>query len=244
MSKGEKRMDFFIDQFIKEKYEDHLKHEPQRKGTPRGEPIGFSRDKYKAMLDVMRGLKLKDVAKLHNISYQIVRRWNTEEQFQKAIIEHSREFAEYLISYLQKQVRDDFKAVDDLLKGPITKVMEFKLLPWAPEELIKDYKWYHFWLKDAINGVLFDTSKKILNSKKPEDDLFKHVLLRLIDHTLQIETAKKEHNETVKEYHNATRKELKKQEIDCIRKILLKKRITDQDRKGAMFLLNMLEQGL
>ncbi len=229
-------MELFINQFIKEKYESYLKHEPRRKGTPRGEPIGFSREKYKAMLYVMRGFKLKDVAKLFNISYQIVRRWNTEEQFQKAIAEHSWQFAEYLITYLQKQIQKEQKFLNELTEGPIDKVIEFKGFAWKPEDLVKDYKYYHPQLKDALTLAL-------LNPEKPKDIAFNIIIARLCKYLLRFETGKKDSPETINAWSNVG-KTLNKQVITRIRKIHLKKRITDTDRKEAMLLLNMLEQGL
>ena len=67
--------------FIEKKVNDYL--EPLRKGTPRGEPIGLSGPKYAATLICLYRLPLRKIAEKVRVSYGLLRKWRTEEGFQK-----------------------------------------------------------------------------------------------------------------------------------------------------------------
>jgi len=68
-----------LEKFLNEKLKNYM--EPQRKGTPKGEPIGFSKQKYQATLLLMADMKQKDIAELIGVSYGLLRRWRTEKKF-------------------------------------------------------------------------------------------------------------------------------------------------------------------
>jgi len=60
--------------------------EPARAGTPKGDPIGFSRRKMRtAHMMVLHGsiLELKDIAKLTGVSEGMTRQWRLDEKFNK-----------------------------------------------------------------------------------------------------------------------------------------------------------------
>jgi hypothetical protein len=94
--------------------------EPTRMGTPRGMPIGFSREKYAATLLILAEHKgQKQIADFLKISHELLRKWKTESDFKKQVEEHKREFAalfkEYVTNFLRnpnsdisfKQVREE-----------------------------------------------------------------------------------------------------------------------------------------
>ena len=61
--------------------------EPERKGTPRGEKIGFPKKKYLASLFVgISNFKAKDLAEglqKHGLTHGLIRKWKTEDDFKK-----------------------------------------------------------------------------------------------------------------------------------------------------------------
>lgn len=68
-----------IKEFISEKLSSYT--EPQRKGTPKGDPIGFSKVKYHTLLLCLDGIKVKDIAAKLHISPNVVSVWRTEDNF-------------------------------------------------------------------------------------------------------------------------------------------------------------------
>jgi hypothetical protein len=64
--------------------------QPTRTGTPKGDPIGFSRKKYQAahlMILHPQALKIKDIAKITETSEGVLRLWRMEKEFKKSIEE-------------------------------------------------------------------------------------------------------------------------------------------------------------
>jgi len=68
--------------------------EPTRKDTPKGEPVGLSREKFEAALYVgLTNYKAPKIAKIVGISSSgLLRKWKTEPQFKKAVREGIQDF--------------------------------------------------------------------------------------------------------------------------------------------------------
>jgi hypothetical protein len=87
--------------FIKEKRESYV--EPSRKGTPRGEIIGLSLEKYMASLFMLTSMNLKRTSERSKVSYGLIRKWRTETPFKGQIEKHIMEFAPLFIGYQFKR---------------------------------------------------------------------------------------------------------------------------------------------
>ena len=61
-------------EFLSKKLDNYI--EPERKGVPKGEPIGFSKKKLEASLFVLFNFSKKDIASLLGISYNLLRKKN------------------------------------------------------------------------------------------------------------------------------------------------------------------------
>jgi hypothetical protein len=87
------------------------KHQdPERVGTPRGEPIGLSRKKYHAVQTQVLHSKLfslADLAKESEVSPVQIRVWRTEAEFRKAVEEATRDFLQYLSEEALKVWHDE-----------------------------------------------------------------------------------------------------------------------------------------
>jgi hypothetical protein len=87
--------------FIEDKLANYV--EPTKKGTPKGEPVGFSRTKYKATLYTLRQRVLSDGEGLEaqasklNVSYGLLRKWRSEERFVDLVSQHEKEFSDYVL---------------------------------------------------------------------------------------------------------------------------------------------------
>lgn len=75
---------------------------PQRKGTPKGELIGISSDKYLTALYGLTRFNLKEVAEGTDVSYGGLRVWRTEDLFKGLIIELQNEYANRVCDYVLK----------------------------------------------------------------------------------------------------------------------------------------------
>jgi hypothetical protein len=91
-----------LPRFIAEKLADYT--EPSKKGVPKGDPVGFSRTKYHATLLALRQKLLADEegleeqAKELKVSYGVLRKWRSEQQFKEMVAQREKEFLGYLLS--------------------------------------------------------------------------------------------------------------------------------------------------
>jgi len=79
---------------------------PLRAGTPKGDKIGFSREKFLVSLLSITSLKQKDIAAQAAVSHAVVRKWNTEPEFKQAVEKHRRELADTFMACLNKWLKE------------------------------------------------------------------------------------------------------------------------------------------
>jgi hypothetical protein len=149
-----------LSRFIKEKAGNYS--EPIRRGTPRGEVIGFSSKKYAASLLILTSSDLKLLSQKLGISYGLLRKWRTEGLFKKQIEEHEREFAAIFIDHLlEKWIKEDEDIKSIFKEGFLKEKEELKgydndLL----RGLLDETKFYSSQLKDAITDELVKLGQK------------------------------------------------------------------------------------
>lgn len=111
-----------IETFIEEELRDHV--EPQRKGTTRGDPIGFPRVKVvAAVLLTISGRTERSVAAELGISESLIRKWHHEQAFKDRMLKTKRDFK----VYLDRRLRAD----EDIGFDPSDEVFQ----PWAVEHM-------------------------------------------------------------------------------------------------------------
>lgn len=125
-----------LTKFIADKLSNFI--EPQRKGTPKGEIIGFSFTKYKASLHMIPHAKMKEIAERLGISYGVLRKWNTEQEFKNMVKKNKEEFNLLLIEQkkreqlimkaLKKSSQQQLLKVQELLGGFQTDMKKFKTI--------------------------------------------------------------------------------------------------------------------
>lgn len=118
-----------LTKFINEKASSY--QEPERRGTPKGEPIGFSRAKFFISLLMMTKMKLKEISVKTKISYGLIRNWNSEKEFRDLVESHHLEFAEVFINKIKewKDRLDDRHR--ELLKRPMKEIASLE--PLSPD---------------------------------------------------------------------------------------------------------------
>ena len=137
--------------FIKEKRESYV--EPSRKGTPRGEIIGLSSEKYMASLFMLTSMDLKRISERSKVSYGLIRKWRTETFFKGQIEKHIMEFVPLFIGYQIKRwvEKDEFF-------GEYYEATDF-----PPEYDLKDYE-PNLFMDDEIK-YYGSSLKKVLSEK-------------------------------------------------------------------------------
>src|SRR5262249_19330425 len=106
--------------FIRQKVEAY--EEPQREGTPRGEPVGLSKVKYHAtLLSALTCLSGKEIAKRLRISYGLLLKWRTEPAFKELLNRHMSHTGrwEYLATVTEEANRRD-QALKEALQRHVT----------------------------------------------------------------------------------------------------------------------------
>ncbi len=80
-----------LEEFFSNKISTHV--EPSRRGTPRGNPIGFTKVKYQAVLvSTLTNINLIKLAGKLEGSYNVLRKWNTKVDFKACCNSISDEF--------------------------------------------------------------------------------------------------------------------------------------------------------
>lgn len=111
-----------LTEFLEEKAREYV--EPSRKGTPKGDSIGFSKVKHCASLCCITSMSLKEIAENLNISYGLLRKWRTEEEFKKTINNHRTDFGDFFMEKFKKELSEYL----ELLKNPKKQNMPPALL--------------------------------------------------------------------------------------------------------------------
>lgn len=82
---------------------------PAREGTPKGDAIGFSPEKYAASLWALTNLEQKQIAEKVNCNYRSLLTWRSQSDFKTLTIQHAAEFAKILINATQATLSQEVK---------------------------------------------------------------------------------------------------------------------------------------
>lgn len=224
--------DLVLEKFIHEKIIDYK--EPQRRGTPRGKPIGFSNVKYLSSLYMMTNLKQKDIAKKVGVSYGLLRKWNTHKDFKDLVNMHCEEFAKLFIDHI-KEKHEKGKIRGDFLPENIKHTKEIK----TPENFFAE-------LKDSCfyGGLLIKRISSAIGSaiKNPDDIAFVYTIILALEHLLIYSAG--EYQQTLWGLNilkNEHIKGVKLGLLDRAKEIIHKPNITKKDKELVVSILSVLE---
>lgn len=146
----------FLARFIAEKGETY--REPERKGTPKGDFIGFSLKKYRASLLSLLNMPLGELAQQVGVSYGLLRKWRTEERFMDQLEKHERDFVDMLLQRLKSRAERQDTLMDNHLARPLQEVAKTPppILSW---DEFRDIALYSPSLKLLIAGRLMAEAK-------------------------------------------------------------------------------------
>lgn len=134
--------------------------EPTRKGTPKGDPVGFSATKYTATLACMKKIPLKKIAAQLNVSYGLLRKWRTEDNFNELIIQHCIEFAKKVKNHLVRRAKKQHELWTEYIKHPLDEVVKTPP-PFLSQNEFMDIKFYSNLLILEVHKTIFGYWEKI-----------------------------------------------------------------------------------
>jgi hypothetical protein len=114
--------------------------EPSRAGTPKGDPIGFSKKKYKAVLLMAlypTCLKIIDIAKLAQVSENVLMVWRTQDDFRTAMRKELSNLGEVIVKTIEC---DMYENEIEILQGSTKdeNILFFiEVLPWLNSQVFK-----------------------------------------------------------------------------------------------------------
>ncbi len=173
-----------LPEFIGKKLSFH--REPERRGTAKGDPIGFGSSKYLCALYALTNLTQKEISEQTGVSYGVLRKWHWEESFKRLIDELEEEFTMELIRQFEKTqavrvVHDDGRHYGDgvrekLLDRFVTKITGQEFSDYSDERFIFMHE--YFQLTDVPGGRRMGSGlrQKVENA----DVTVFHVLYRMV----------------------------------------------------------------
>jgi hypothetical protein len=117
--------------FIHSKLQHYL--EPTKKGTPKGEAVGFSLTKYQATLfalrdNVLDAEDLKAQAEELGISYGVLRKWRSEQKFKDQVAKHEEEFVALLLDNVQYNAYALFDGLEEERASMLLEALRSKTM--------------------------------------------------------------------------------------------------------------------
>jgi len=209
-------------------------HEPTRKGTPKGEAIGFSHVKYGATLLALTNIEVKKQANDLQVSYSMLRKWRTLDPFWEYVKKHSEEFALIFERKLKERTEMKNKLFkrwqNEIKNAQIDKVLNIKPPESSNlvEEFFGDIEIYGHHVTDSIWARFTKIFGMPLYSEKRS--------FPYIDFYFSIRVIEMDKKRIRKEFASL----LLKRSI----KILSRKKLAIEDRKNVLISLDMVDDML
>jgi hypothetical protein len=137
--------------------------EPTRKGVPKGDPIGMSYSKYLICLVMLYNFPLKDIIKqakditrLADISYGLLRKWRTEPNFKEMYEKNCHDFTEYFITHFKEWHRSNKRELEVHFKDSLIADLSCNPLPHVDLRDFDDIPNYNQDILKTITSQLLD----------------------------------------------------------------------------------------
>lgn len=136
--------------------------EPSREGTPKGEPIGFQRDKYAAALYCLTGLSKREIADKADCNYNSLLAWRSREDFKNQVRENAVEVAEILVDGLVEANKNAFVDTKEKFPGEFPDAYFFMLMsPRDDRQIVKDYGKISYYAPFMVIAILNALTKRL-----------------------------------------------------------------------------------
>lgn len=230
-----------LTQFIVEKSFNYK--EPQRKGTPKGDPIGFSKKKYFVSLIMLTNHKQKDIAKMAQVSFGLLRKWRTEKQFKEMILNHCADFIPVFVGYIYRRIGTEHISQERLKKKTLQKLSKTNLLHYRSQvqrkfdtgyDKLSDLNRYSVVLTEFLFGFLSEYIEKDLPNIADSNlqFIFTNEVLSIVSLIKHYQGVPK--SDEVKKKSEEMETKINNRHIDAIIEIILKPKINSNDKKDII----------
>jgi hypothetical protein len=152
----------FIHEFILYRMLNYL--EPTRKGTIRGDKIGFPSKKYHASILVgISNATPKEIAKVSGVSYDLIRKWKTEPDFRNQVNEQCSAFINEIIKRIIDAYEKTEKETEDYING--TGQNPFETQKKGPLDALERVMASSSKYNEKVLDGLYEEAIKVLNDK-------------------------------------------------------------------------------
>ncbi len=236
-----------LGEYIEQRMSSYI--EPERKGTTKGDPIGFSRKKYEATLYCTTNFKLKYLAKILGIPYGVLRKWKTEERFKEMVETHCRDLAILFCDYIDRLAKEECQ----FLETGRPDDQEYAIYLDERMHEVDDGYLYGFQLCERIRDILEKKVSKIdlrkrKGVKNSEDDVYLAMLekgLRWSEINLNSEldlikqifsNVKQKERERIDSLKERGIPVIEQAPLQLFRKVMAHETLTDEEREQAILL--------
>jgi len=224
-----------LGKFIRSKFDKY--REPERKGIPRGEKIGFSKKKFYASLLMLLNYKQSKIADKVGISHSLLRKWNTEKEFKEQVDKNCYEFIDFIYSTIDIYVIRilEGSSAEDLDKMISKLYFDFS-----------DGFVYGFKLRNGIRKMIEDTINEIIediNKKNDNDDKLEKVLSIIENVLFVLDLQLNPKNEIFKRINENVQKkksEMKNYPFYLFKKVIYGEELDNLEKKDAISLFENL----
>ena len=219
-------------QFIKEKGRNYVV--PSREGTPRGEPIGFSSDKYFASLYGLTNAKQKEIVQNLETSHGVLRKWHTEKPFKELIDRHCREFAGVFLANIRDRIKRRQDATDSFLTQSLQKIAS-SAIPSFDNKEISDADIYSRRLISFIDKAIMAEFEKALSLGDVTMQLEIYATYGAMNFYRRIKMSPQE-----ADAEKRIKNKLLKSVVEQSAEILLKPTLNDEDKKELLTTMKLV----
>lgn len=218
--------------------------EPQRKGTPKGDPIGFPSAKYNASLLALKDIDLQTQAKKLGVSYGLLKKWRSEAEFKNRVNAHCENFTVLFFRHLLDIHAENEKKKAEYLSRPLEEIANHQPEKNLAEfSRVADFSHYSIPLQKEIYNIakyIFNLQGDYLLKKgiiKEEDELAPLAIKTFGFQSFLLGNATRDNDEN-RELLRAANRSIAK----YIRDIILKPKLTEDDKKRIVYALHILDR--
>lgn len=222
---------WLLTKFVVEKRESYVA--PLKRETKKGSQNPFSKAKYNAslimLMDPMVGDNYKKLAKRLGVSYGVLRKWVTEDAFNKMVDKHCEEFSEIFLKNLLNENKKTKKELQKYLKKPLSKIADTPAPLTNMASIITDWTSCNTDLKSKILESCIKKIKAKDELIKEEDKFILYTDILTLLGTVGSKRRKKKINDLAKIAKTGF--------LEETRKILSKQKFTEKEKKYIIMYL-------
>ena len=172
-----------LQKIIKDKLKEFK--EPKREGTPKGEAIGFQRDKFTAALWCLTSLSKREIADRAECNYNSLLSWQSREDFKAVVAKNAEDVATIIVNKIQDTNVLEFTTMAKDSPGSPDPYFLKLMMQKDDKALTKEYGKLSYYAPFMVNSILNIVIRKLRifddldTSDKKTFEEFRHLIFGL-----------------------------------------------------------------